>query len=160
MFEPADRTFVYAVARRIVRNDDDAQDVAQEALLLAHRHRDSFRGGSSHRTWLYRIATTAALTSLRRRRAAQRRVDALAVHLRGAGSDEPAAPDTQLERARLRARLAHELDALDEKYRRVLELRVQEDVGEREIAAALGLSLATVKIRGFRARNMLREALA
>ena len=159
MFEPADRTFVYAVARRIVRNDDDAQDVAQDALLLAHRHRDSFRGGSSHRTWLYRIATTAALTSLRRRRAAQRRVDALATHLRCTGGDD-AAPDVQLERARLRARLAGELDALDEKYRRVLELRVQEDVGEREIADQLGLSLATVKIRGFRARNMLRQALA
>ena len=65
-FGPAERRFVYAVARRIVRDDADADDVAQDALLLAHRYLGAFRGDAGFRTWLYRIATTTALGHLRR----------------------------------------------------------------------------------------------
>jgi RNA polymerase sigma-70 factor (ECF subfamily) len=155
-----DRRFVYAVARNIVRDPHDADDVAQEALLLAHRHRDRFRGDASYHTWLYRIATTAAISSLRRRRSARRRVDALAGHLAAVGAPTAAAPDQLVDQARTRARIAAELAALDGNYRAVLALRVHDDAGEREIAAALGLSLATVKIRGFRARRLLRDRLA
>lgn len=61
----ADRAFVFSVARRYVRNDQDAHDIAQDALLSAYRYRDSFRGDSHYRTWLYRIATTTALSFLR-----------------------------------------------------------------------------------------------
>jgi RNA polymerase sigma-70 factor (ECF subfamily) len=54
-FTEQDRRFVYAVARRIVSDEDAANDVAQDAMLLAYRHRDRFRGDSRYRTWLYRI---------------------------------------------------------------------------------------------------------
>src|SRR5512135_1123003 len=63
-----EREFVYAVARRIVNSPEAADDVTQDALLLAYRHRDAFRGDSRYRTWLYRIASTTALGFLRKRR--------------------------------------------------------------------------------------------
>lgn len=155
----ADRSFVYAVARRYVRDDEDAQDVAQDALLLAYRHHATFRGECNYRTWLYQLTKHAAWTTLRRRRAHQRRIEAVAEsELRA--DDATSTPDHLLDRARVETRLAQAIDTLDEKYRRVLELRVGRDFGEREIATALGISVATVKIRAFRARNMLRASLA
>ena len=53
---------------KYVRNDQDAEDVTQDALLLAHRYRESFRGESRYSTWLYRVTATAALMFLRRQR--------------------------------------------------------------------------------------------
>ena len=156
--EEADRSFVYAVARRIVRDDAEAEDVAQEALLLAHRHRDQYRGQASYRTWLHRIATTAALTALRRRRAARRRIDALADHIQ-ISADTGTPPDLLLERARAAAQLERAVGALDEKYACVLALRLR-DESEREIAETLGVTVATVKIRAFRGRNQLARLLA
>ncbi len=67
-FEPDDREFVYAVVLRMVRFDADAEDVTQDALLLAYRYQDAFRGDAAYHTWLYRIDVTSALRFLRRRR--------------------------------------------------------------------------------------------
>ncbi|HWN66866.1 MAG TPA: sigma factor, partial [Haliangium sp.] len=63
-----ERNYVYAVAMKYVKDEDTAADIAQDALLLAHRHRGSFRGDSRYSTWLYRIAATTALMHLRRKR--------------------------------------------------------------------------------------------
>jgi len=161
-FTVDDRDFVFAVARRIVHDEDDAADVAQEALLTAFRHRDSFRGASRYRTWLYRIAMTAALSHLRRRR--QRRVDAT----RSLDSVDDAfdlptsqpSPEAELALAEVAAIARVHLDQLDPKYASVLRLRLDDDLGEAEVARALGLSVATVKIRGYRARASLRSSLA
>ena len=62
------RAYVKSVAMKYVRNETDAEDVTQDALLLAHRYRDSFRGDSRYSTWLYRVTATAALMFLRRQR--------------------------------------------------------------------------------------------
>jgi RNA polymerase sigma-70 factor (ECF subfamily) len=154
----ADRGFVFQVARRIVRDDEEAQDVTQDALLTAYRHRHKFRGDASYRTWLYRIAATAALTSLRRRRSARRKTDALTVEHEADRAPPPPA-DQLLHERRAHARIAAAIATLEPKYRSVLELRVHHDASEQEIAAALGLSISAVKVRAFRARNMLREIL-
>ncbi len=162
-FTPADRGFVYAVARRIVGDDDAAADVTQDALLLAFRHRAAFRGTSSYRTWLYRIASTSALSHLRRRR--RNRVtdrigsdgdDGAALDLPAPGPD----PEQEVGSAMAAARVRRQLEQLDPRYRDVLKLRFEDDRSEDEVARALGLSLATVKIRTFRGRRALREALA
>jgi len=161
-FTAADRSFVYAVARRIVRDDDAAADVAQDAMLLAFRHKDSFRGTSRYRTWLYRIASTAALTHLRRgrRRAADQVgiTDSAVVERRlpAPGPD----PEQEVGTAQAAARVRTHLAALDPRYRDVLRLRFEDDRSEDEVATALGLSLATVKIRTFRGRRALRAAMA
>jgi RNA polymerase sigma-70 factor (ECF subfamily) len=153
-----DRGFVYAVARRIVRDDEDAADVAQEALLLAFRHRASFRGECSPRTWLYRIATTTALGHLRRRKRSREQLapgdDAV-----GATDADPApSPEEQLAAQEVAAIVQRAVAALDDKYRDVLVLRA-DDTPETEVARRLGLSVANVKIRAHRARHQLRAAL-
>src|SRR5262252_882256 len=68
------RSYVFSVAMKYVKDEDAAADVAQEALLLAHRHRDSFRGDSLFTTWLYRVTATTALMYLRRQRRLGREV--------------------------------------------------------------------------------------
>lgn len=158
-FTEQDRRFVYAVARRIVTDEDAANDVAQDAMLLAYRYRDRFRGDSRYRTWLYRIAASAALTHLRRRRRARTDVT---VSLTDA--HEPAGPAASPEdcvaNAEAAARAHTELTALDTRFGGVLRLRLVEELSESEVARALGLSLATVKIRTHRGRHALRAALS
>ncbi len=149
-----ERRFVYAVVRRIVGSDADAEDVAQDALLLAYRHLASFRGEARFRTWLYRIATTTALGHLRRTRRARLHVPADELRL----ADPAKSADAVLAEAELDALVRRAVDALDPPYRDVLRLRA--DANEAEAAAQLGISVANVKIRAHRARKQLRDALA
>lgn len=152
-----DRRFVYAVARRIVGSANDADDVTQDALLLAFRHRAAFRGEARYRTWLYRIASTTAISFLRRRRRSREQlgqgdaVDALVAD----DAKSPEAAVAERDAARLVRRA---VAALDPKYRDVLLWRAS--ATERETAARLGISVANVKVRAFRARAQLRGALA
>lgn len=158
-FTGDDRRFVFQVARRIVRDDDAAADVTQDALLLAFRYRDSFRGEATYRTWLYRITASAAITHLRRRRRRQtdRTVSLGAIaHATAPGGN----PEDQVARAEVAARTAAGLEALDARYGDVLRMRFVDGLSEQEVARALGLSLPTVKIRTHRGRRALRAALA
>src|SRR5258705_8645538 len=68
------RAYVRSVAMKYVRDEQDAEDVTQDAMLLAHRYRDSFRGDSRYSTWLYRVTATAALMFLRKQRRLSREV--------------------------------------------------------------------------------------
>jgi len=74
----AERNYVFAIAMKYVNDEEAANDVAQEALLLAHRHRNSFRGDSRYSTWLYRIAATTALMHLRKKRRKSKELLAMA----------------------------------------------------------------------------------
>jgi len=159
-FDELERGFVYAISRRYVRDDDDAQDVAQEAMLLAYRNRASFRGESHPRTWLHRIAATTALGHLRRQKRRSAHVaDADPEQLHGLhDAIAPSAEDVLVDRESA-DQLAGELLRLDEKYASVLRLR-NADLREEEIAERLGISVAAVRVRAHRARGMLREALS
>ena len=162
-FTADDRAFVYSVARRIVGNEDDAADVAQEALLLAFRHREDFRGTSRYRTWLYRIAAFAALSHLRRGR--RRRVaDSVSLNESPGVERELVSPDpdpeSQVGAAQVVARVRGELAQLPPRYREILQLRFEDGRSEEEVAGALGLSRSNVKVRTHRARHALRAALA
>ncbi|MCA9674191.1 MAG: sigma-70 family RNA polymerase sigma factor [Myxococcales bacterium] len=159
VFGDDERRFVYAVARRIVRSETDAEDVTQEALLLAYRHRHAFRGDARYKTWLYRIASTTALGHLRKaKRLAQRVVadDGQAELHVADPARSPEADVADREIARL-ARAA--IDRLDPKYRDVFLMRA-EDAPEAEVAEAMGISVPNVKIRAHRARHRLRGELA
>ena len=155
-FAPEDRRFVYAVARRIVRSADDAEDVTQDALLLAYRHRDAFRGDSHYRTWLYRIASTTALGFLRRQRRA--RVTPLADTVDAKLAEESVgvakSPGALFEEAEQRAVVQRAVTELPAPYRDVLLARA--DSTDGEVAEKLGISVANVKIRAHRARKQLR----
>lgn len=151
---PEERRFVYAVVRRIVKSDEDADDVAQDALLLAHRHLASFRGDSAFKTWLYRIATTTALGHLRRRKRARVHVPILDVPIADPGkSAEQIVADAERD-----AIVRDEVAKLKPLFREVLLARA--DGTEEQTARQLGISIANVKVRAHRARNQLRDVLA
>ena len=150
-----DRSFMYAVVRRIVACDDLAADATQDALLRAHRYRDQFRGDSAHRTWLYRIATTTALGHLRRR---GRTREQLAVEVPPEVPDPAPDPEHTAATRELVGRACDAIAALGPDQRAAFLLRVEEHT-EPEIAAALGITIANVKIRTYRARQRLRQQL-
>jgi RNA polymerase sigma-70 factor (ECF subfamily) len=159
------RAYARAIALRIVRDEHAADDVAQDAMLLAHRHRDSFRGQSRFSTWLYRVTTTAALMYLRRQRRWSREVtptvfddDAPArIETR---PDPAPAPDRALAAREQCACALAAVDSMGDRYVDVFRLRFVDGHSESEIAARLDLSLATVKTRAHRARHAARSALA
>ena len=161
------RAYVRSVAMKYVRDDNDAEDVTQDAMLLAHRYRASFRGESRYTTWLYRVTATAALMFLRRQRRLAREVPATA-----AGADDEgvgawlerhaAATDVRGEviaRDQL-ADMTRAVAALGEKYPAVFWKRYGEGRTETEIAKELGISVAAVKTRAFRGRQAALRAAA
>jgi RNA polymerase sigma-70 factor (ECF subfamily) len=152
------RAYVRSVAMKYIRNEQDAEDVTQDAMLLAHRYRDSFRGESRYSTWLYRVTATAALMFLRKQRRLSREIPAS-----GTVDDEgtallerQAAPSDLRGEVIARADLGTVSEAvsrLGAKYPAVFWKRYGEGRTETEIAKELGLSVAAVKTRAFRARQ-------
>jgi RNA polymerase sigma-70 factor (ECF subfamily) len=158
------RAYVRSVAMKYIRNEQDAEDVTQDAMLLAHRYRDSFRGESRYSTWLYRVTATAALMFLRKQRRRSREIPASG-SLDEEGTPllerQPAAIDVRGEViARADAGMATEAVArLGAKYPAVFWKRYGEGRTETEIAKELGLSVAAVKTRAFRARQAAVAAI-
>lgn len=154
----AERDFVFAVTMKIVKCECDAEDVTQDALLLAHRHRDSFLGQSKYSTWLYRIATTTALMHLRRRARKRREIstselaDSEAQWLAALKSERPS-PELQTACREELERVGEHIADLGSKYIELLRLRWFEGYSEREISGLLDLPLSTVKTRSFRGRR-------
>lgn len=161
-----ERQYVFSVAMKYLKDPDAAEDVTQDALLLAHRHRDSFRGDSRFSTWLYRVAATTALMYLRKQRRRGREVP-MPVRVdddRDAPSPiehggEESAPDARLAAAEELALIDQRLRAMG-RVRQVFWMRFADGYSEAEIAERLGLHLSTVKTRTHRARQAVRAALA
>lgn len=156
---PADRSFVYAVIRRILHDEDAASDATQDALLLAHRHRGQFRGESAHRTWLYRIAVTTALGYLRKRRRMREDVVAGDRPVAWDVVDPRPSPEQEVAAGELADAMARVLADVGRGHQQVFLLRLG-DWSEPEIARSVGISLANVKIRAHRTRARLRAALS
>jgi RNA polymerase sigma-70 factor (ECF subfamily) len=148
------RAYLFAVTRRILRCEDAASDATQDALLLAHRFRDSFRGESTVRTWLHRIAVTTALQHLRRRKRSREIATALVPEV----VDPAPTPEQQVATRELAARAADALCEIDDRHRGVFVLRILE-CPDSEIARRMDISIANVKIRTHRARGRLRACL-
>jgi RNA polymerase sigma-70 factor (ECF subfamily) len=159
------RAYVRSVAMKYVRDEQDAEDVTQDAMLLAHRYRESFRGESRYSTWLYRVTATAALMFLRKQRRLSREIPASGtVDEEGTGLLERQAASTDL-RGEVIARaevgtVAEAVAKLGAKYPAVFWKRYGEGRTETEIARELGLSVAAVKTRAFRARQAALAACA
>ena len=144
---------VYHLALRLCGNEEDAQDAAQEAFLSAWRGLPSFREEAEFATWIYRLASNAAIDCLRRGKKQRGNLSLDDEELR---LDAPsAAPGPQ----ELRAAVARGLDALSPDHRQVLVLRELGHLSYEEIAGKLALDLGTVKSRISRARSALRKIL-
>jgi RNA polymerase sigma-70 factor (ECF subfamily) len=147
---------IYRVARGIVRDDSEAEDVMQDAYVRAYKGLASFQGRSSLATWLTRIAVNEALQRKRR----NKRMDPLeegdrVMQLAALGES----PEQVCGREELRALLEHAMAALPESLRIVVMLRDVEEMTTAETAETLELSAANVRIRLHRGRALLRKLL-
>jgi RNA polymerase sigma-70 factor (ECF subfamily) len=160
---------IYAAALAILRNEHDAEDAAQEAMLKAFKNIRQFRAEARFSTWLIQITVNEAL--MRRRRERTVPMEGIEDHRAGPGEAESdyaprdfadwrEIPSEALERKEVRQRLAEALATLDRKYREVFMLRDMEHLNIQETAEALGITVASVKTRLLRARLMLRDLLA
>lgn len=135
----------------MVSNVSDAEDVAQEALLRAHRALKDFRGQSAFKTWLYQIATNAARTQLDKRRT--RRED----QSYDVAEMEIASGEQVERRIVAHDQLRRALAELPDDWREAVILRDIEGLEYREIAEALDIPIGTVESRIFRGRQRLKQ---
>lgn len=158
---------LYRTARSILKDDAEAEDAVQEAYLLAYRGMGAFRGEAKLSSWLVRIVVNEAIarTRKRKRRAEIIRLDGDVESEVTAGEDAmdttaSMQPEQGAQRAETRRLLEKKIDALPDAFRTVFVLRAVEEMSVEEVAVALDIPEATVRTRFFRARGLLREALA
>lgn len=154
---------VFGMAYRILGESHDAEDVAQQTFLSLIENLDSFRGDSTVRTWVLRIATNHALKLLRKRRGLPTEptgdtsyADIPHPEFIAPWRDEPSVLAEQHETRKL---IDQALKEIQEHYREVFILRDMEGFSVKETAELLGISEANVKVRLLRARLALRERL-
>ncbi len=164
LIRPCERA-AYLTALSLVKNEADAEDVAQEAIIKAYRALASFRGAAKFSTWLLSIVLNEARGRLRR-------TNRLAVEsLDSRGEDEQdltpfviadwrEIPSEVLERRELAKRIEDAIQNLAPTYREVFLLRDKEELSIEEIAQIAGVSPGLVKVRLFRARMVLQRQLA
>jgi RNA polymerase sigma-70 factor (ECF subfamily) len=154
-----------SVARRMLRNEDDARDCVQEGFISAFRAIQRFNGDCRLSTWLHRIVVNAALMKIRTRsrRPEESIEDMLPRFIEDGHHAEPTSEwgsaSMLLEQRETRERVRAAIDQLPESYRTVLLLRDIEELDTAEVAQLLGLTPNTVKIRLHRARQALAKLL-
>ena len=155
-----------AVARGLLRHEEDARDCVQSAYVSAFTGLKSFKGGCQLSTWLHRIVVNAALMKLRtRRRKPEESIEPMLPTYLDDGhhteqfSDWDAQADRILEQKQLRQAIRAGIEMLPESYRTVLMLRDVEEMTTEEVAGLIGVSSNAVKIRLHRARQALCTVL-
>jgi RNA polymerase sigma-70 factor (ECF subfamily) len=156
---------IYAAAFAVLRNEAEAEDAAQEAMLKALTHVRQFRAEARFSTWLTQITVNEAL--MRRRKAHSEIMEPIGERQEEDGTYTPRdfadwreIPSEVLERKEIRQKLASAVAGLAAKYREVFMLRDVQHLSIEETAEALGITQASVKTRLLRARLMLRDLLA
>ena len=164
LIHPYERS-VYVMALSYMKNEADAEDVAQEAIVRAFRKLSSFRAESKFSTWLISITINEARTRLRRQVLV--RMDSLDQLPDEDKSLSPALlrdwreiPSEAIERDEVRKLIQQAVDQLPDIYREVFLLRDVEELSINEAAEALKISISSVKVRLHRARLMLQKQLA
>jgi len=158
---------LYRTARGILKDDAEAEDVLQDAYLLAFRNLAKFRGESSLSTWLTRIVVNEAIA---RARKTGRRAEIIQLGSEpewdngtaeaSMNQPTPAQPEQIVQRAEVRRLIEKKIDGLPEAFRIVFIMRELEEMTVEETAACLDIPEATVRTRHFRAKGLLREALS
>jgi RNA polymerase sigma-70 factor, ECF subfamily len=156
---------LFRVARSILKDDSEAEDVVQEVYVRAFEHLSEFRGDSTLATWLTRIAINEAQGRLRRQRPT---ADLAVIDSERKGMSEiipfPLAcsnsdPERLAAQREVRRLIERAVDELPDAFRVVFVMRAVEEMSIEETASFLGLREETVKTRLHRARNLLRQAL-
>ena len=155
---------LFRIARSILRNDAEAEDVVQETYVRAFTGLDMFRGDAAFGTWITRIAMNEALGRLRRLRPTvewetygANRNQAEIIHFPASAVSND--PEKTMAQSEVRAVLEQAIDELPDAFRAVFVARIVEGMSVEETADLFGLQPATVKTRLHRARLLLREEL-
>ncbi|HEY7096416.1 MAG TPA: RNA polymerase sigma factor [Terriglobales bacterium] len=152
---------LYRVARSILRKDDEAEDVMQDAYVRAYEHLDQFEGRAKFSTWLTRIAVHEALA--RRQRSTRYQEIEPGSQWEGDPMDRVASltlnPEQQAADSEIRVLLEKAIQELPDKYRTILVLRDVEEMSTSDAADVLDISEENVKVRLHRARALLRKGL-
>lgn len=158
---------VYNLARRLLSNDADAEDVTQDVLLQVVRKLDTYRGEAAFPTWLHRVTVNAALEHRRKRalREARREPDPFGDFLENGHHPQPVRgwmlpPEQQILDRETQRLIEEAIAGLPETYRDVFVLADVEGLSNAEIGQILELNLPAVKSRLHRARLLMRKALA
>jgi RNA polymerase sigma-70 factor (ECF subfamily) len=164
LIEPYQRR-IYLAAWSILRNEADAEDAAQDAVLKAFTHLGQFRLESKFSTWLIQIAINEARMRIRKQhteimKPMVEQEDEEGLYQPKEFADWREIPSEALERMEIRQALERALAGIAQKYREVFLLRDVQHLSIEEAAEALGLSRAAIKTRLLRARLMLRDLLA
>jgi RNA polymerase sigma-70 factor (ECF subfamily) len=156
----------YALAYGVLRHQDDALDVVQDAFIKAHKHLDKFEGNSSFYTWLYRIVMNLAIDHLRKhRRIRPVELDEQRLEDDGVVEDDllpkmlGSNPGRALMDKEIRARIDEALGELSDNHRSVLVMRELEGMSYEEMAQAMGCSKGTIMSRLFHARKNMQKRL-
>lgn len=152
---------VYSLARRMVDDEEDARDIAQEAFIRAFRSLESFERTRPFASWIFKITSNLCIDHYRRRRLAAVSLDAEGED-RGPRieiADTRPRPDDDAVHSDEERRLQRLVRSLPTAYRVVILLRHQSDLSYDEIAHALGVPLGTVKARLHRAHHILRRKI-
>jgi RNA polymerase sigma-70 factor, ECF subfamily len=156
---------LFRVARAVLHDDAEAEDVVQETYVKAFTRLDGFQGRAQFSTWLTRIALNEAFGRRRRRRPTGNLEDVETAQTGGAelipfpGSVPPLDPEATASRGEMGRLLEELVDDLPEMFRVVFVLREVEEMSTEEVAAFLEINPGTVKTRLFRARRLLRRAM-
>jgi RNA polymerase sigma-70 factor (ECF subfamily) len=164
LIRPYER-MVYLTLLAIVKNEADAEDAAQEAVISSYRYLSSFRGHAKFSTWLTTIAINEGRKRLRKAKTAAE--ESIEEEVEGQDGDFTPAPLTDwrevpleaLERKELREALRTAVAELPDIYRHVFILRDLEELNIEETSQAMGISVGVVKVRLHRARIMLQKRL-
>lgn len=162
---------LYRTARSILKDDAEAEEAVQEAYVLAYRAMERFRGDAKLSTWLIRIVVNVAIRRARKLNRSAEVIDLVAdpADTRETGGTSleadmnehaPEQPERAALRAETRRLIEAKINQLPDAFRTVFVLRAVEEMTVDETAACLGIPEATVRTRYFRAKGLLREALA
>lgn len=155
---------LYRLARAILKDPAEADDVLQDVYLSAYRSLRQFRGDAALSTWLSRLVLNECSGRLRRNNRRRNIIPMVSStnspEVETVAAKDSDLPDQAIGRAQLRDLLEHKLDELPEPFRLVFVMRSVEELSVQETAQTLDIPEDTVRSRHFRARSLLREALA
>jgi RNA polymerase sigma-70 factor, ECF subfamily len=155
---------LYRLARAVLKDPAEADDVLQDAYLSAYQSLRQFRGDAALSTWLSRLVLNECSGRLRRHNRRQNVIPMVSSTNRpdvdAVAALDSELPDRATGRAQIRDLLEHKLDELPEPFRLVFVMRSVEELSVQDTAQILGIPEDTVRSRHFRARSLLRESLA
>jgi RNA polymerase sigma-70 factor (ECF subfamily) len=160
---------IYAVALGMVKDKEEAMDIAQEAFVKVYKYLDHFKGDSSFYTWLYRITVNICIDALRKKQALRGeqveldeavKMDTAEANIGALGSRLGTNPQKSALRKELAEKIQQALEAVPEKHRAILLLREVEGMSYEDLSRTLEIPKGTVMSRLFHARAKVQKILS